>query len=230
MQYISSTSGTQRGGIGVGVVDADEFALAYLLWRVSSVPGVVIEWSTDSGDEAVRRCTAQKVPDVVLMGMGQSGMQGMGVCRTIRAHNNLTSLVLFAPVVTAEHLQQAVESGAQGMFTKRPNLDIAHIVQLAATCKAMQEEFRSVNEAYHHLREQPVPRQWKLSRRESMTLELVSRGMDMRQIAEHMGVKTSTVKTFATRAIHKLGVQTLRQAVAVWTESAHFVVNDLSGE
>ncbi|GGI12800.1 hypothetical protein GCM10007377_02770 [Galliscardovia ingluviei] len=224
MEQLDFSIGGRSGDLSIAIVDSDNFALAYLAHRLqTSMPLATIVWTANSGNETVERCLTDPRPRIVLMGIGYSGMQGMGVCRTIRAHNDTTSLVLFAPVVTTEHRMRAAASGAQGIYAKQVETNIEHIIGRAQSGAALQDGFMSVSEAYRKLREAPIPRQFRLSPREAAALDLASRGLSMDQISEYMGVKPSTVKTFVTRASHKLGVQTVRQAIAVWTENSRFV-------
>ena len=48
-------------------------------------------------------------------------------------------------------------------------------------------------------------------------MNLCSRGLDTAQIATDMQVSVSTAKTYLTRAVHKLGIASRGQAVALWT-------------
>lgn len=226
MQQTSLPHGEFTGKLSLAIVDSDNFALAYMVNRIAAtLPEVTIAWTANSGHDTVERCLSQDHVNVLLIGIGFSGMQGMGVCRTIRAHNHTTAIVILAPVITEKHRACAAASGVQGIYLKQVETNIEHIINGAQFGGGLQEGFLSVMQAYRKLREAPIPRQFRLSPRETTAMDLASRGLNMDQISEYMGVKPSTVKTFVTRAAHKLGVQTVRQAVAVWTENAQFTRN-----
>lgn len=94
---------------------------------------------------------------------------------------------------------------------------IIEAIRTVAAGGTWGEGFQTAAAAHERLSGQRIPRQFLLSDREAETMNLCSRGLDTAQIATDMQVSVSTAKTYLTRAVHKLGIASRGQAVALWT-------------
>ena len=60
-----------------------------------------------------------------------------------------------------------------------------------------------------------------LSAREQELLTLLTRGLQLKEVARRMGVETSTVREYWSRIKRKLGVRSMSQAVSLWSNTEH---------
>ena len=59
-----------------------------------------------------------------------------------------------------------------------------------------------------------------LSAREQELLTHLAKGYQLKEVARRMGVETSTVREYWSRAKRKLGVRSMSQAASLWTTTA----------
>ncbi|PWG59292.1 response regulator transcription factor [Bifidobacterium catulorum] len=212
-------SETVRPIVTVGLLDNDEFSLSFLECTITELmPEARILWKTTSGRDAVARCLdARQSPNILLTDMSMDELSGLAVCRTIRAGTARVLILAITSFSLAVYASKASEAGAQGIVPKSVEAPIIKAIRTVATGGVWGEGFQTAGEAHERLRGNRIPRQFLLSDREAEAMNLCSRGLDTAQIATDMQVSASTAKTYITRAIHKLGVTSRGQAVALWT-------------
>ncbi|TPF95936.1 response regulator transcription factor [Bifidobacterium sp. UTBIF-78] len=208
--------------VTIGLLDNDEFSLAFLERSIGELmPEARVIWKTTSGRDAVARCldTAQS-PNVLLTDMSMDELSGLVVARTIRIQTARVAILAVTSFSLAVYAGKAAEAGAQGIVPKSVESPIIRAIRTVAAGGTWGEGFDTAAAAHARLGGRRVPRQFLLSDREAEAMNLCSRGLGTEQIAGEMQVSVSTAKTYLTRAIHKLGVTSRGQAVALWTGAA----------
>lgn len=213
---------TVRPIVTIGLLDNDEFSLAFLERAISELmPEARVLWKTVSGRDAVARCLdARRSPKVLLTDMSMDELSGLVVCRTIRVQTARVMILAVTSFSLAVYAAKAAEAGAQGIVPKSVETPIVDAIRAVAAGGTWGEGFQTSSEAHQRLSGRRLPRQFLLSDREAEAMNLCSRGLGTEQIAGEMQVSVSTAKTYLTRAIHKLGVNSRGQAVALWTGAA----------
>ncbi|PWG66254.1 response regulator transcription factor [Bifidobacterium callitrichidarum] len=219
MQDETESTQTVRPIVTIGLLDNDEFSLAFLERSIGELmPEARVIWKTTSGRDAVARCLdARTSPNVLLTDMSMDELSGLVVCKTIRTETARVMILAVTSFSLAVYAAKAAEAGAQGIVPKSVETPIIQAIRTVAAGGTWGEGFETAAAAHARLGGRHTPRQLLLSDREAEAMNLCSRGLDTEQIAENMHLSQSSVKTYLQRAIRKLGVTTRGQAVALWT-------------
>jgi DNA-binding NarL/FixJ family response regulator len=150
-------------------------------------------------------------------------MDGIEATRRITAAGRSRVLVL-TTFDLDEYVYDAIRAGASGFLLKdvRPR-DLAHAVRTVAAGDSLVAPAVTRRLLAQFIRRPPPGRKADrlsaLTERETEVLGLMARGWSNTQIADHLVVSGTTVKTHVTRILTKLGVRDRVQAVVVAYET-----------
>lgn len=167
---------------------------------VSSLPGVASVSLASSGDEALARCTNERV-DLVLLDVRMPGMNGLECARRLLHSDPTVRIVMLTAGDDPQAVATAVANGAAGYICKD------------ATRLEMGIAIQHVGAVEHHAAEPST--QFRLSGRETQVLDGMSRGMSNGEIGRELYLSEDTIKTHARRLFRKLRASDRAQAVAV---------------
>jgi DNA-binding NarL/FixJ family response regulator len=210
--------------VPVRVLVADDQALVRGGFRMilEAEPDLVVVGEAVDGVEAVRMA-AELAPDVVLMDVRMPRMDGIEATRRITAAGRARVLVL-TTFDLDEHVWDAVVAGASGFLLKdvRPR-DLGHAVRTVAAGESLVAP-AVTRRLLAEFTRRPAPgrradRLAALTERELEVLALVARGWSNAEIAAHLVLSGTTVKTHVTRILAKLGLRDRVQAVVVAYET-----------
>jgi NarL family two-component system response regulator LiaR len=174
-----------------------------------------------SGEEAVR-LVATVQPDVVLMDLVMDQMDGAAAARAIRQSNPHVQVIALTSFREEMLVQKALQAGAISYLLKNVSAD-----ELAAAIRAAHVGRSTLApeaaEALVRAAAQPPAPGYDLTAREREVLELMIKGLSNVEIAEHLVVSQSTIKTHASSILAKLGVTSRTEAVALAVQ--HHLVN-----
>ena len=171
--------------------------------------GMEIVGSVGNGRDAVRVATAT-TPDVVLMDLTMPEMNGIEATRQICARTPATQVVVLSMHSNREHVYQAMKAGATGYVLKD-----AASAELVNAVRAVCAGRRYVSSAIGLLSEvlgQRGPLE-SLSARESQVLQLVVEGRTSGEIAQAINLSKTSVDTYRSRLMKKLGVSDVASLV-----------------
>ena len=208
----------------VRVLVADDQALVRGGFRMilEAEPDLAVVGEAVDGVEATR-LAAELVPDVVLMDVRMPRMDGIEATRRITAAGRARVLVL-TTFDHDEHVWDAVVAGASGFLLKdvRPR-DLGHAVRTVAAGDSLVAPAVTRRLLAEFTRRPPPGRRAErltgLTERELEVLALIARGWSNAEIAAHLVLSGTTVKTHVTRILAKLGLRDRVQAVVVAYES-----------
>jgi DNA-binding NarL/FixJ family response regulator len=179
------------------------------------------------GFRAIEQVAALR-PDVVLMDIRMPGLNGLEATREIMAADAGARVLVLTTFDLDEYVYQALRAGASGFLLKdasaRQLADAVRIVAdgealLAPTVtKRLIAEFSRLGAP----RSPSQERVGELTERETEVLVLVAQGLSNAEIAAHLIVAESTVKTHVSRVLVKLGLRDRTQA-AVFAYEARLV-------
>ena len=171
--------------------------------------GMEIVGSVGNGRDAVRVATATR-PDVVLMDLTMPEMNGIEATRQICARTPATQVVMLSMHSNREHVYQAMNAGATGYVLKD-----AASAELVKAVRAVCAGRRYVSSAIGLLSEisgQYGPLE-SLSAREGQVLQMVVEGRTSSEIAHAINLSKTSVDTYRSRLMKKLGVSDVASLV-----------------
>ena len=179
----------------------------------------------ETGREALNLCRSLR-PDLVLMDVRMPEMDGLAATRAIKAERPSTSVLILTTYENPDYLFEAIKSGAVGYVLKDATKgEILGAVRGVLSGEAPLDQNLSLQLLQRLIlehRQEPRPplrdEKEKEKIRESLTareleiLELLIQGQSNQEIARHLTVSLSTVKTHIQHIIAKLEVSDRTQA------------------
>ncbi|MBT1170142.1 response regulator transcription factor [Bifidobacterium sp. SO4] len=221
----------------LAMVDNDQLTLKMLTLLVRrELPNVGMAWVCRNGRDAVARClSAGSRPDVLLVDMSLEGLNGIEVCRQVRATTTDVVLIGITSFSLEHYAADALAAGAQCVMDKARVKDICdaavalvngrmpqtrYVSDLTAAQShallAAQAEAKAGTVAGGGSRTGSAAAVTSLTEREREVMRLCAQGRSSREIGELLQVGESSVKTYVMRAAKKLGARNRTQAVAEW--------------
>ena len=214
----------------VAVVLADDQALMRMGFRMvlDAEEGIEVVGEASDGTSAVAQARALR-PDVILMDVRMPGMNGIEATEAIAAQCPGTRVLILTTFDLDEYAFAGLRAGASGFLLKdtRP-AELAEAIRTVAGGEAvvspritrrMLEMFASHLPSSGDSQAQEDARIASLTPREREILVLMAHGMSNSEIANHLVVSATTVKTHVGNVLAKLDVRDRVQAVVVAYET-----------
>ena len=167
-----------------------------------------------SGEQALSLCPQVK-PDVVLMDLVMSGMDGATATRMIREQCPAIQVIALTSFKEQELVQGALQAGAIGYLLKDVTADeLANAIRAAYTGKpTLAPEAAQVLIQATRMPAEKIG--FDLTDREREVLALLVQGLSNNDIADKLVVSRSTVKFHVSSILSKLGAASRTEAVAI---------------
>ena len=166
-----------------------------------------------SGQAAVQ-LSAQLQPDVVLMDMVMSDMDGAAATRLIRRQSDSVQVIALTSFKEKILIQSAMHAGAIGYLLKDVSADeLAQAIRAAHAGRVTLAP--EAAPALVQTASQDPPPGLDLTERERAVLALMVEGLNNPQIAAKLTVSPSTVKSHVSNILSKLGVASRTEAVTL---------------
>jgi DNA-binding NarL/FixJ family response regulator len=209
----------------IRVLIADDQRLVRSGFRVilDTEPDIEVVGEAEDGAEALR-LVRQLHPDVVVMDVRMPVMDGLEATRLIVAEST-TRVVVLTTFDADEYVYGALQGGASGFMLKdAPPEQLLAGVRAAAAGNALIDASVTKRFIAHFTRAvRPAPATPKelalLTSRELDVLRLLTEGLSNAEIAAHLVVEETTVKTHVSRILMKLGLRDRLQAVILAYET-----------
>jgi DNA-binding NarL/FixJ family response regulator len=200
--------------IDVLVVDDHALMRAGLCGVIGTAEDMRVVGAVADGEEALAAVTATS-PDVVLMDLSMTGMDGVTATRRITDLHPEVCVVVLTSYADQQRVVAAMDAGATGYVLK--DTDPMHLLAAirAATHGHSPLDPRITRMLLHR---QPTPSSAELTDREQEVLVLVGSGLANRQIARALGVREGTVRAHLARVFRRIGVQD-RSSAALWARA-----------
>ncbi|MEV4993262.1 response regulator transcription factor [Streptomyces niveus] len=195
---------------------------------LNAMPDIEVVGEAVNGREAVSQVAAL-APDVVLMDIRMPELNGIEATREIVAADADAKVLVLTTFDLDEYVYQALRAGASGFLLKDASArQLADGVRVVASGEALLAPTvtRRLITEFSKLSESPRPpalaQMGELTERETEVLVLIAQGLSNAEIAAHLVVAESTIKTHVSRILVKLGLRDRTQA-AVFAYEARLV-------
>ncbi len=211
--------------IRVVVVDDQPLVRVGIRMLLDAEDDIAVVAEAADGQDALTQARAQR-PDVILMDVRMPGIDGVAATRAViseglTAQNGQPIRII---ILTTYHLDEAVtaalRAGAVGFLLKA-----AAATEIVAAIRAVVAGEGWIDRrvtlpiiagiARQPEQHSPTPAEMaQLTRREREVLALLAQGLSNADVAEHLFIAETTVKTHLARLMAKLDVREKAQAVA----------------
>jgi two-component system, NarL family, response regulator LiaR len=212
-----------RGGDGPGerirvlIADDHEMVRRGLATFLGAAADLEVVGEAASGEEAVRLCAALR-PDVVLMDLVLSGMDGVAATEAIRRSHPAIQVIALTSFRDGDLVPRALRAGAIGYLLK--DVEVGGLREAIRAARSGRptlapEAARALIERVTGAPAEPPPLGTDLSEREREVLALLVEGLSNPRIAQRLVVERSTVHTHVSSILGKLGAANRTEAVAL---------------
>lgn len=175
--------------------------------------GIEVVGEAETGEAALAE-VATVAPDVVLMDIRLSGMDGIEATRQLKqAYSEIKVIVLSS--YTEDYVPEAIEAGALGYLLKSVSYEelsqairSVHAGQATIDGSLVGDLFRRVAELGQ------AGKDAGLSQRQLQVLRLLASGLGNKEITGELFISSTTLKRELRHIFNKLGASTRAQAVA----------------
>jgi DNA-binding NarL/FixJ family response regulator len=201
--------------IRIIIVDSQRVVLLGLKALLGAARNCEVIADATTAELAVQHSRALQ-PEVVVMDADLPGGSGIIAAQRIHAENPRVQVIMFGSVADPNLIIAAMRAAVSGYLLKRADPPrLVEAVELVAggavyfeeaTIAAVLEWFRAGQPAGDAL--------MRLSQQERNIVRLIADGKTNRDIAEALRLKESTVKTYVSTALRKLGLTSRAEAAA----------------
>jgi NarL family two-component system response regulator LiaR len=211
---------SQTETIRVMIVDDHDMVRSGLEVMLEVYDDLELVGNVSRGEDAVRLCP-QLRPDVVLMDLVMPNMNGVETTKKLRELCPEIQIIALTSFKDKELVQDALQAGAIGYLLKNiSNDELAKAIREAHAGRSTlaPEATRVLIEAAT----QPSQPGHDLTEREREVLQLITEGLNNREIADRLTISRSTVKNHVSNVLSKLGVNSRTEA-ATFAVQHHLV-------
>jgi NarL family two-component system response regulator LiaR len=204
---------TESKPIRVLVVDDHTVVRSGIRYSLLAFDDIELVGDAGSGEEGLRLC-AELRPDVVLMDMMMSGMDGVAATRAIRERCPKIQVIALTSFREGSLVQDALKAGAISYLLKDVDMDgLADAIRSACAGRSTlaPEAAQALAETVVH----PFDLGGDLTDREREVLRLIVDGKSNVEIAEELDVSLSTARFHVSTIIDKLGAANRTKAATL---------------
>lgn len=201
--------------IAVSIVEDDPEVRSSLARLINSSPGYHCVSDHASGEDAVQDIPRVN-PDVTLMDINLSGMNGVECARRLKPLLPSNQIIMLTVYQNTENIFNALAAGATGYLLKQtPPVELLAAIRdvhdggSPMSSHIARKIVQSFQQAPSRVRDDEA-----LSPREAQVLDLLAKGFLYKEIAETMRVTYATVHTHIRHIYEKLHVRSRTEAVA----------------
>ena len=157
--------------------------------------------------EVALRLLAERQPDIALVDLRMTPMDGCEIARAIRERDERCKVIILSAHATEDEVFRCLQTGALSYLTK--DTDTAALFE---TIRSVHAGKRVINPRIAERLGEHVGG-FALTSRQIEVLSCIAQGMSNQEIAESLGVTVGTVKSHVKAILKKLHVRDRTQAV-----------------
>ena len=202
--------------VRVCVVEDDSVVREQLAHQLERASGFTFVSSHRSAENALDEIPREK-PDVVLMDINLPKMNGIDCVRQLKGQLPGTHFIMLTVYEDADAIFKSLLAGAVGYLLKGRSGSSAQVLEAVRDASQGGSPLNSLiaRKIVQHFHHQPTHSgaEHPLSMREREVLELLSKGLPYKEIAEMLGVNIETVRKHCHNIYEKLQVSSRTEAV-----------------
>jgi len=188
------------------IVDDDALIRKSLSLTLDRESDITIVGAAENGAEAIKKCMEEQ-PDVILMDIRMSTMDGIAATRHIKEAHPETRIMMLTTFDDKPNISQALAAGADGYLLKTD--------QISAIAGKLRTLVQGVGvldaEVLKKLSSPVSPVVEQLTQREQDIMRLVAQGLSNKEIAQHLFLSEGTVRNNIVTIMEKLDVNNRTQ-------------------
>jgi len=200
------------------IVDDHPIVIDGLRSQIEMQPDFVVVGETGDGLD-VEELVSRLYPDVLLLDLALPGLSGLEVTRRVRRSSPDTHIVILSMYDDTPYVAEALINGAQAYVLKKSvSTELINAIRSVLAGERYLSPPLSeaaVDDYTRRFHSEDLDIFKTLTRREVEVLSLIVEGLTSPKIADRLGVSSRTVEMHRSNLLHKLGVQTTAELVAL---------------
>ena len=199
--------------VSISIVEDQREMRESLVEWLGNAPGLRCVGAHANAEEALRDIPGEN-PDVVLMDINLTGMDGIQCVARLKARLPATQVLMLTTYDDGDLIFDSLRAGANGYLLKNmPQeelVEAVHQVRAGGAPMSLQIARKVIN--YFHQAKKAATEVGQLTTREQEILKLLAKGYMYKEIADHLGLSMSTVRTHVSAVYEKLHVHSRTEA------------------
>jgi NarL family two-component system response regulator LiaR len=191
--------------IKVMIVDDHPIVRSGLGTMLRAFDDLELVGEASSGEIALARCQVS-TPDIILMDMVMSGMDGVETTRAVLDQYPSVKIIMLTSFTKENMVQDALQAGATSYILKDSSIDqLAEVIRSAYAGQPTlsPEATRSLVKS----KTGPLNSPPNLTTREKQVLALIVEGLSNEEIADRLVISQATARHHVSACISKLGAK-----------------------
>jgi DNA-binding NarL/FixJ family response regulator len=199
--------------INISIVEDQSDMRESLVEWLGHAPGIRCVGAHANAREALRGIPAEN-PDVVLMDINMPGMNGIECVARLKERMPKTHILMLTTYDESDLIFDSLRAGANGYLLKNtPREELVRAVeQVHAGGAPMSLKIARKVINFFHQNKKASAELEQLTAREQEILRLLARGYMYKEIADHLAISLSTVRSHVTAVYEKLHVHSRTEA------------------
>jgi len=202
--------------VRLSVVEDNNVVRDQLVHQLSRAAGFTVVSSYSSAENALEGIPREN-PDVVLMDINLPKMSGIDCVRRLKGQLPGTHFIMLTVYEDADAIFKSLLAGAVGYLLKGRSGSGAQVIDAVRDARRGGSPLnsliaRKIVQYFHHQRTHSGA-EHPLSMREREVLELLSKGLPYKEIADVLGVNIETIRKHCHNIYEKLQVSSRTEAV-----------------
>ncbi len=203
--------------IKVAIVEDAKDIRESLQTLISGDPGFVCTGAYDSAEAAIANIPSN-IPDVVLMDIHLPGISGVEGVRKLKERLPAIHFLMCTVFKDDESIFQSLRAGAGGYILKSSSSQkileaIRELYEGGAPMSATIA--KQVIDSFYQLPKEIVLKHAELTPRELEVLQMLSRGLICKEVADKLSLSTQTIRNHCSNIYEKLHVNTKLEAMNI---------------
>lgn len=204
----------------VSIVEDNEITSDYIVVLLKGANDLQFVGSHRSSEEALKSLPLEK-PDVVLMDINLPRMSGVECVRNLKKLLPTVKVVMLTGDDRDDRVFESLKAGANGYLSKdaSPSDIIQAVIDAQGGGAPMSREIASKVVSFFHTKGKATTETTRLTDREREILELLSKGLLYKEIAEKLGISYQTVNGHIKNIYEKLHVHSRSEAISKYLQA-----------